>query len=104
MTLLSGLSSPGGHSSQHKNTDPSKCQQTSPNNTVSHSRRLKCCVCVTGGVEWYPLVWSGANCYRLACLSTAVSLQKETTVPNEKVQKMVWMVRRRAKSLALAEN
>jgi hypothetical protein len=37
-------------------------------------------------------------------LSTAVSLQKETTVPNEKVQKMVWMVRRRAKSLALAEN
>lgn len=87
VALLSGLCSPAGHSSQHKSTNPSKCQQTSPNNIVSHSRRLKSCVCVIGGVEWCPLVWSGANCYRLTCLSTAVSLQKEITVPNEEVQR-----------------
>jgi len=72
---MSGLSSPRGHFSQHKSTDSSKCQQTSPNNIV---------VCVTGGVEWCLLVWYGAShWYRLACLSIAVSLHKETTVPNE---------------------
>lgn len=97
VTLLSGSSSPEGHSSQHKSTDPSKCQQTSPNNTVSHSRRLKSCVCITGSVEWYPLVWSGANCYRLACLSTAVITAERNHSTKWRGPEMVW---RTAKSLA----